>query len=339
MAADGPERCAGLQPDPGALADAASHPLVAVLLVGTVLAPVAAYLAWTLALRERFAGVMARLVDTLRSYEDLLPWMLRLSLGIALAAAGTVGYLFTPLLGEEYYGGPAPFHFALFLLGFLYLLGLLVRLAALATVALFLYALGTSHFVLGATEILGAALALLVLGGGRPGIDHLAQNTLDPRGRFGALLAYRPGLLGRLAPATPLVLRVAFAVTLGYGALVEKLLNPALAADVADQHGLAALAPWPVGGWPVLVGTAELLLALLFLVGFLTRAASVATFIVLTATLFYFGESLASHVTLFGVASWLFTTGAGPLSVDRRLHPERGRRESRLRDVRRPLAD
>jgi len=129
------------------------------------------------------------------------------------------------------------------------------------------------------------------------------------------------------------VLRLAFAATLAYGALVEKLLNPEFALHVVETHGLASLAPWPASGWVVLVGAGELLLALLFVAGFLTRATSVATFLILTATLFYFGESLASHVTLFGVASWLFTTGAGPWSVDRTLHADERPRRSRLRDV------
>ena len=102
-----------------------------------------------------------------------------------------------------------------------------------------------------------------------------------------------------------------------YLAFAEKLLAPAAALAVVEKYGLSTVLPVPPELWVVGAAFTELFLGVLLLVGFFTRAASAAAFVVFTTTLFALPDDpVLAHVSLFGLVSALLVTGAGPLSID-----------------------
>jgi len=63
----------------------------------------------------------------------------------------------------------------------------------------------------------------------------------------------------------------------------------------------------------------------LFLTGLLVFLGAAVAFLVFTATLFGLPDDpVLAHVTLFGIASAVFTLGSGPLALDRYLAARAG---------------
>lgn len=233
------------------------------------------------------------------SYHDLIPWMLRLTLGIALLGAGTSQSLISPLLPST-----SPFLSSLEILtGFLLMAGFLTPIAALIAIPLFLYGYFQNSYLTGNLDFLAAALALLILADAKPGVDDL----------FGIDF---PGLFAKFKAYLPLTLRLGIGTAMIYLAVYEKLLNPHASALVADKFGLVNVIPVSAAMWTLSAALIEALIGFLLLIGFRTRLSSAIATLVIALSFFYFKEDVTSHVTLFGVLSVLFVTGSGRVSLD-----------------------
>jgi uncharacterized membrane protein YphA (DoxX/SURF4 family) len=229
---------------------------------------------------------------------ELLPWMLRLSLGIALIGSGTARAFISPILSDF-----PQFSFIQILLGFLLLIGFLLPLATLGTITLFIFALSHNIFLIGNADFLAAGIALLILANGKPGLDDLLGISF--LSQFKKFRSY-----------VPLVLRIGIGGAMIYLAVYEKFLQPHASALVVDYFNLKSVLPVSTALWVLGTGTIELIIGSALLLGFRTRIASAIAFIVLTLSFFYFGEDVYSHITLFGVLSLLFVTGGGKMSLD-----------------------
>lgn len=233
-----------------------------------------------------------------RTYVDLIPWMLRISLGIAFIGAGSTGHLISPAL-------QAPSFIATteILIGFLLLAGALLTPTVIVAFGLTAGATLIHPTLLGNLEIPAALLAFLVLGNGKPGADDL----------FGISLPQADEKIKSLAP---LILRVGIGTAMMYLAVVEKFLNPHASAAVVTIFELQKIVPVSVGMWVVSAGIIEFAVGLCLALGFHTRLTAAIAFAVLTTTFFFFGEDVAAHVTLFGVLSVLIITSGGYGSLD-----------------------
>ena len=300
------------------LVDVLGDPLNAALVGGgaiAVLVGMAAYLR----LRP-FPRDVAVFRETLSSYLDLVPWMLRLSVGLPLVGAGFAGYLFSPAVTEP----DAQFQVAL---GFLLLFGLATRAVALVGLLAYLGALVTDARLLLAVEYVPGLLAVALLGGGRPSADHVLQAVASADGtRYGRIdPVHGPAawLNRRLEPwvaYVPTVLRAGLGVTFVYLGLTQKLGDPAGGLAVVAKYDLTAVVPVDAGLWVVAAGLAEMAVGLALLAGLFTRASAAVAFGMLTLTLFGLPDDpVLAHVTLFGMTSALVVVGGGPLSLDRRL--------------------
>jgi uncharacterized membrane protein YphA (DoxX/SURF4 family) len=261
---------------------------------------------------------VAVLRETLDGYRDLVPWMLRLAMGLPLVGAGFAGYYFSPAV-------PGSPRLLLIGLGFCLLFGLATRFVAAVGLAAYLYGLAGNPDLLLAMEYVPGLLAIVVIGPGRPSADHM----------LGRLLTAEGTLLGRLRPvAAPMgiaesvfgeyrayaatVARVGLGVVFVYLGLVEKLANPGRAVLVVQKYDLTAIVPVDPGAWVLGAGLAEIALGVLLVGGLLTRAVAAAAFVVFTLTMFGLPDDpVLAHVTMFGLASAVFTLGSGPLALDR----------------------
>lgn len=270
-------------------------------------------------LRADVAAIRRALVD----YADLLPWLLRLSIGLPMVGAGFAGYLFTPLVTAADTGVPVRLFGVT--VGFALLFGLATRFVAGVALASYLALLPVHPSMLFAFEYVAGLLAIGIVGGGRPSADHViarlaasdetVYSRLDPFYRRIAVPAGKA--LDPYRQFVPTVVRVGMGVVFAYLALAEKLLAPDQALAVVEQYGLSTLVPVPPELWVLGAALTELFLGVLLVIGLFTRAASSAAFLVFTTTLFGLADDpVLAHISLFGLVSVLLVTGAGPLSID-----------------------
>lgn len=268
--------------------------------------------------------------DVLRSalaeYLTYVPWMLRLSLGLPLIGAGFAGYVFSPALPTEPLGTALQAELRLLQIGigFLLLFGLGTRIVA--GIGLFSYVVGVllAPEIILALEYIPGFIAIILLGSGRPSGDHLLMRLGSSRGtyynRIDPVSKWAKVAQKRIDPYTayvPTVLRVGLGATFILLGLGEKLMNPAPGLALVDQLNLTAIIPVSPGMWVVGAGLAEVAFGVLLVLGLLTRAVAGGAFALFTVTLFGLAnDPVLAHITMFGIASAVFTLGAGPLSAD-----------------------
>lgn len=235
----------------------------------------------------------------LNSYHEFIPWIIRLSLGIALIGAGTTNVLISPAFPDQ-----EVFSLLQILLGFMYLVGFLLVPATLATIILFIFAFIHMSYLAGNLDFLALALAFLVFHSGRPGIDDITGFSLFSHFKISHHL---------LAP----ILRAGIGISMIYLALHEKIFSPHLSELVVNQYNLTQVVHISPAMWVLGAGLVELLIGFFIMIGFYTRLIAVIAFLVLSLSFFFFKEAVFSHVTLFGILSLILIEGGGYLSADR----------------------
>ena len=298
-----------------------SNPVNAALLaVGAVAGIVA--LAIYLRYRPTVPDVVV-LRETLASYYDLVPWMLRLSVGLPLVGAGFQGYLFAPTVSFDPSASPL-LRLLLIGVGFFILFGLATRIVTVVGLALYLWAFVTNPDVVLALEYLPGFVVIFVLGGGRPSADDMLQEVAATEGTlYGRvdpvhlLKAWLDDVTRPYRTFVPTILRVGMGASFVYLGLVQKLGDPARALQVVEKYDLTAVVPVDPGMWVLGAGLMEIAVGVALIAGLLTRASAATAFFLFTLTLFGLPDDpVLAHVTLFGMASAIFTLGAGPFSVD-----------------------
>lgn len=290
--------------------------------VGTALAAALAGYLWF----RPAAYDIAIIRHTFEEYNDLIPWMLRLSVGLPLVGAGFAGYFFSPAV-------PAQTRLFQVALGFLLLFGLWTRLVALVGLVAYLIGLVFNTNLFLASEYVGGLVAIIILGGGRPSADQVLKELadhsktilagLDPARRVTSALDSAVAPYEEYAVTA---VRVGLGFNFAYLGLTQKLLDPGRALQVVEKYDLTSLVPVDPGMWVVGVGLTEIALGLVLFVGLFTRAAASVAFFMFSLTLFGLADDpVLAHITLFGMASALVIAGSGPLGIDNKI---RGRTES-----------
>jgi uncharacterized membrane protein YphA (DoxX/SURF4 family) len=287
---------------------------------GTAIAGVLVVYLW---LRPTITDIVV-LREKLASYGDLIPWMLRLSIGLPLVGAGFQGYLFAPALTFDPTANPV-FRVLFIGLGFCTLFGLGTRIVSTLGLLLFGWVFVAIDLgVIIAIEYVPIFLSLLVLGGGRPSADDMLLEVASTAGTYYGridpvhhLKAYLDETIDPFRRYVPMVLRVGMGVTFVYLGLIQKLATPGQSLLVVDRYGLTSLVPVDPGLWVVGAAIAEIIVGLVLIAGFFTRGAAAVSFVLFTTTLFGLPDDpVLAHISLFGLASAVFTLGAGPLSID-----------------------
>ncbi|WP_411966829.1 DoxX family protein [Haloferax sp. YSSS75] len=262
----------------------------------------------------------------LASYDELLPWLLRLAVGLPLVGAGFSGYFFSPIVEPT-----APVFVRLFgiTVGFLLLFGLGTRFAAAVGLVTYLVGLAVEPALLLAFEYVPGFVAIALVGGGRPSADHaIASMAADDRTVYSRIDPFyrRVALpfvtrIRHLEAYVPTVLRLGVGVTFIYLGIAQKLMQPGDALAVVAKYDLTAVVPVAPELWVVGAGLTEALVGILLILGAFTRAASGVAILLFTTTLFGLPDDpVLAHISLFGLVSALLVTGGGPYSVDAALH-------------------
>ncbi len=296
-------------PDPvGFMLDALASPGAIPLLLAGALVALVVVLAWG---RWRPAeAARARFVERAENYREYLPWIVRLSVGLVLIGSGVSRVLFLPTVDAAGWAA-----LALTGTGFLLLLGLAVRPAALVALGLYAVTLAGNPELVMMLDVAGALGVVVLLGPGRPSLDDLLRAAF-PRGP-GARAATENLLSGRYDDLVPLLVRLGLGGAFAASGIADKLLIYDQALAAVDRYDLTAVVPvapelWVLGA--ILIETA---LGLAIMAGVLTRFSAVIGFAVLTLALFALPDDpVIAHVGLFGLSSLLVITGAGRWSLD-----------------------
>lgn len=326
----------------------AADPLALALLTGGGVSVAVVALGW-LRIRPLHTD-LAVLRGTLRSYDDLLPWLARLAIGLPTIGAGFTGYLFSPAATAEVLGLPGP-AIRLFGIGvgFLVVFGFATRLMAALGLLGYVVGLALSPTLLLAIEFVPGFLAILLLGGGRPSADHVFARMATAAGtlyqRFDPIRETLAPIGERLAARdhlVPVVVRVGLGLSFVYLGVVQKLFNPGQALGVVAKYDLTAVVPVSPELWVVGAALTETALGVALAIGLFTRAGCGVAILMFTTTLFGLPDDpVMAHVSLFGLVSVLVITGGGAYSVDRWLDERLGT-EGRLEwagDEAAPTAD
>ena len=268
--------------------------------------------------------------ETMAGYRDLLPWLLRLSVGLPLVGAGFAGYYFSPAVTL---GSPTFVRLFGISIGFLLLFGFGTRFVAFVGLVGYLGGLVFNPTLLLAFEYVPAFAAIALLGGGRPSADHVVSRLADADTAYSRLdpfyRAVAVPFVERVEPyraLVPVIVRVGLGLSFIYLGVTQKLMNPGNATAVVAKYNLTAVVPVSPELWVVGAGLTEAAVGTLLIAGAFTRGASAVAFLLFTTTLFGLPDDpVLAHISLFGLASALLVTGAGRWSVDAWL---RGRTES-----------
>ena len=294
--------------------------IVGVLGVGFL--AVVAGLAGYLYLRP-FPADIAAFRAVMDDYRDLLGWLLRLSMGMPLIAAGFQGYLFSPAVTLPY---PTALRLFGISVGFFLLFGLATRVTAVWALFVYLAALPSNPGLLLAFEYIPGLVAVALVGGGRPSADAVIARMADDDKTFYSQVDpfYRRlavPFAERIEPykrLAPVVLRVGIGVAFIYLGITQKLMRPGEALAVVAKYDLTAVVPVQPELWVIGAGLTEALVGVMFILGAFTRGFSLVAFGLFTTTLFGLPDDpVVAHISLFGLVSALLITGGGPYSIDR----------------------
>jgi len=302
------------------LTDALTTPFVIAILLGGFLVIVAGLAAY-LTVRP-FPADIAAFRSIMADYEDLLPWLFRLSMGMPLIGAGFGGYFFSPAVQLPY---PTALRLFGITAGFLLLFGLATRVVAVGTLLLYLAVLPSQPGLLLAFEYVPGLAAVALLGGGRPSADALiARMADDDRTVYSDIDPFYRRVAvpfaERIEPYTKLVptlLRSGIGVAFIYLGITQKLLRPGESLAVVAKYNLTEVVPVAPELWVIGAGLTEALVGAMFLLGAFTRGFSLVAFGLFVTTLFGLPDDpVVAHISLFGLVSALLITGSGPYSVD-----------------------
>jgi uncharacterized membrane protein YphA (DoxX/SURF4 family) len=238
-------------------------------------------------------------ISALERYAKTGPLALRIALGFALLASAAADWLFVPslVLADDAAGSVLRAIEAL--CGLVLLAGLFTRYAALVLAALGVVAMVpfSIESILEQAHILGISVYLFIEGPGPVSVDARREAALP--------------FQHEKAPAAAInLLRLAMGFGIAYGALTEKLLNPALSQALLDERPfLNLLRPLgvsdPVFVW--LAGLAELAIGVVILSGQITRPVMAVGFALFTVTLLVFGlPEFIGHLPYYGIMLTLF---------------------------------
>ena len=293
----------------GFLLDAIAQPGSVLLLAIGLLVVVIALLAWA---RWRPAEeARARFIERALGYREYLPWIVRLSVGLVLIGAGLSRVRFLPTLDA---GGL----FAVLLTGtgFLLLLGLAVRPAALVALGAYLVTFIANPDLVMMLDVAGALGVAAILGPGRPSLDDLLRAAFP--GGPGARAATENFAASQYDDTVPLLVRLGLGGAFAASGIVDKLLIYDQALAAVDRYQLTSIVPVAPEFWVLGAILIETALGVAIILGVLTRFSAIVGFAVLTLALFALPDDpVIAHVGLFGLSSMLVILGGGRWSLDR----------------------
>lgn len=254
----------------------------------------------------QYSKLGLRLNKKLNEAEPIGHILLRVSLGASLIASA----YFHSFLGPEI---PVSSLFLgniliplLYTCGILLVLGLFTRIASLIGFALLLlttYVYG--EYMITYFNYFGEFLALIIFGSYVFSLDNkfLGKSKLIKKYKNWEIF----------------LIRVTYGISVMYPAITLKLLHPAVIVEIVNQYHMNQIW-WLFPQDPLLIslgtGLAQILVGVMIIIGFETRLASFATFLLYVGSIVFFKEAVWPHYVLLALAFYLVLNNGGTITVD-----------------------
>ncbi len=244
------------------------------------------------------------------SYEEYVPMILRIGLGILLIGASLHNVFLMP--SNPFFPSAVGVEI---IVGVCLLLGLMITPSLLIIIGFYIAGIIHNGYLIGNLEILGSSLAILLLANSRPGFDNILNIPELFRNKW--------------AKYAPLILRVALGGGFIFLSFYEKIFNPHYFANLVENNNLMAIIPVTPAMWALLFGILQMIIGFFVLFGFKTRITSILVLFFVSFTYKIFGIDFYAVAVIFSVVTALFITGGGKISIDDHIeHPPKKVRKS-----------
>lgn len=238
-------------------------------------------------------------------FTKFAPDFIRIIFGLSLVSSAYHNALYGPELPLGLFPGSELIRILLYVSGLALIIGVFTRFFGWLSVLTYLYAfVFKDWYMLTYASYLGEAIAVILLPRQNFSVDRLlvkrvAKETNASLEKFSMPVA-----------------RILFGFALLYAAIKIKIFNPALSLDVATTYNLSDF--FHLDPPMIVLGAAltEIMIALLYISGFMLRVTSVIFVVFVTLSLLYFKESVWPHYLLFGLAIGIFMHKPDMLALD-----------------------
>jgi uncharacterized membrane protein YphA (DoxX/SURF4 family) len=237
------------------------------------------------------------------------PWG-HVILRIALAGSLIASAYFDSFLGPEIPIVSLPFAFiikpALYVLGFMLIIGFWSEVAALLSlVILFIATYVYKDYMLSYINYLGEFVALIFVGSRIFSIDRVFY--------------HRKFWVEHYQKYEVALIRITYGISVIYPAIVYKLMHPEVIVDIVTRYNLTQF-HWLFPADPLLIalgtGIAQVVVGTCIILGFETRLNALITFTLMVLSVLFFKEAVWPHYILLALALYLMINNGGEWSLD-----------------------
>ena len=233
------------------------------------------------------------------------PDLIRIVFGASLIFSANHNALFGPELPLDLFPGAEILRVLLYLSGAALIAGAYIKWFGWLSVLIYAYAfVFKGAYLLTYANYFGEALAVILLPRQHFSLDHArakwrAKKTETSLSKYSMPVA-----------------RIFLGLSLLYSAISVKILHPSLSMDVAVNYELSKF--FHLDPSMIVLGAAltEILIAFLYILGFLQKVTSIIFVIFMTLPILYFKESVWPHYLLFGLAIGIFMHKPDFLALD-----------------------
>lgn len=249
-------------------------------------------LAFTLNTIFRRSALGQKLVTRLESFSKYGPMFIRFAIAISLFFSAKTNSFLAPEISLSSFPAPEIFQYALYLISFMLVFGVLTEIAALLLLVIFGFAFSIfGSYIFTYFNYFGEVVVLLLFG-----LRFLALDSVlfGPLKRFEKLRKYETTII-----------RIAFGFALIFAAVSVKIMHPEITETVIRQWNITQfhlLFPSDPALVALGAGITEIVIGILIIIGFQLRLTVLVSLFYLTLSLLFFREAVWPHLILYGIS-------------------------------------
>jgi len=249
-------------------------------------------IAFTINIVFRRSLLGQKVINWLNSYSRFGPFVIRIAIAASLFFSAHSNSFLAPEISLNSFPYPEIFRIALYVISFMFVLGLLTEVASVALLVIFGFAFSIfGTYIFTYFNYFGETVVLLLFGMRFLSLD---SKIFGPLKRFAGWQKYETT-----------VVRVAYGFAFIFAAVTVKLMHPEITETVVRQWDITRfhlLFPSDPALVALGAGITEIAIGVLILVGFQLRLTVLVSLFYLTLSLIFFKEAVWPHFILYGIS-------------------------------------